>query len=260
MFLHSSFRNFIIGMLLPCLLTMGIPSIALASQYENREPGENATSDTGQEVYFQTDEQITTIVIVGNEQINPQVLLATINEVIYLNGGIPPTQILYQPLDSTDILSGSIAGLRRDNDTPPPKGPGGDPLPPPVKLPPGANGDPNKWVAIPGNNPNPDGRPVKWVPQYPVENDGKGQPQASWDPKDGGHWDVDNGRGTRTRVRPDGTTLDGNHQPDDTITWPPPFLGLNHATIHLYWLGVVLFGTLVFGAGVVWWLSGEALS
>lgn len=48
--------------------------------------------------------------------------------------------------------------------------------------------------------PGTDKRPTKWKPKYPIP--GQSQPGASWDPD--GHWDVDDGKGGRTRWLPNG--------------------------------------------------------
>ena len=67
---------------------------------------------------------------------------------------------------------------------------------------------PNEWVRVPGT----EGRPGKWVPRDPVPSPKGGQPGASWDER-GGHWDIDNGTGNRTRYLPNGTQVDHNNRP-----------------------------------------------
>ncbi len=84
-----------------------------------------------------------------------------------------------------------------------PQDPSGSPLPPPVALPPGKNGEPNGWVSVPGTVT----RPMKWKPRFSVPSPRGCQPGASWDP-DGGHWDVTWGNKTKDRFLPDGTKVD----------------------------------------------------
>jgi RHS repeat-associated protein len=104
---------------------------------------------------------------------------------------------------------------------------------PPVKLPNGKNGQPNEWVQ---KAPAPGRRPI-WVPRYPVPSAKGGQPSASEDPK--GHWDVDDGTGTRDRFLPDGTLVDHNNNPV-----PNPFS-----------LQAI---RLTGGAGIVYWIISES--
>ncbi len=115
----------------------------------------------------------------------------------------------------TQIAAAATSGICFSDTPPPPKtvppptGPDGNLLPPPVPLPPGKLGQPNTWVPGPGK-----GRPVRWGPKHPVTVPGGkgGQPGASWDP-DHGHWDWDNGCGQRNRCLPDGTPVDHNNNP-----------------------------------------------
>jgi hypothetical protein len=81
----------------------------------------------------------------------------------------------------------------------------GNPLPPPVPLPPGKGGQANSWVPVPGSGTG--DRGTKWKPRYPVPSPGGGQPGASWD-EPGNHWDVDNGQGQRDRYDPQGNRVD----------------------------------------------------
>jgi hypothetical protein len=81
-----------------------------------------------------------------------------------------------------------------------PLGPDGNPLPPPVPLPPGKNGQPNQWVTSPGS-----GNRQKWRPKHPIPSPKGSQPGASWDPD--GHWDVDWGNKVRERYLPNGTKV-----------------------------------------------------
>jgi RHS repeat-associated protein len=92
--------------------------------------------------------------------------------------------------------------------TPAPTNPDGTPKPPPTPPPPGADGKPNEWVRTPGTN----GKPDSWDPKNPVPSPKGGQPRARWDEKNG-HWDIDDGRGNRTRRLPDGTKVDHNNKP-----------------------------------------------
>ncbi len=78
----------------------------------------------------------------------------------------------------------------------PPTDSNGNQLPPKAKLPPGKNGQPNEWVPIPGSGTG--DRATKWKPRYPVDSPSGGQPGASWDPN--GHFDVDDGPGSRERL------------------------------------------------------------
>jgi RHS repeat-associated protein len=90
-------------------------------------------------------------------------------------------------------------------DTPAPKDGNGNSLPPPTPLPPGRNGQPNRWVPC---TPSEGGdRGEKWKPEFPVPTASGGQPGASWDPE--GHWDIDDGSGgPRQRVDPRGNPVD----------------------------------------------------
>jgi len=104
------------------------------------------------------------------------------------------------------------------NPVPPPQLPGGGDAPPPIPLPPGKNGEKNKWVPKPGTG----DRPVKWKPQYPVKTTDGGQPGSSWD-KDG-HWDHDKGDGSpREHYDQDGNpmTPEEAHPPQPPPVAPP---------------------------------------
>lgn len=120
-----------------------------------------------------------------------------------------------------------------------PLSPNGTPAPPPMKLPLGPEGQPNPWKKVPGTP----ARPIKWVPTYPVDNPGGGQPGSSWDPENN-HWDVDNGLGDRIRQSPDGTPVDHDNNP---ICPPPsvpePFIDFNY--------DVLLMGAFVVVAVIV---------
>jgi len=86
----------------------------------------------------------------------------------------------------------------------PPTLPNGRLAPPKVPLHNGKNGEVNEWVVKDSGN----GTRVKWGPKYPVPSADGGQPSASWDDRDGksgkDHWDVENGKGDRTRVDENG--------------------------------------------------------
>jgi RHS repeat-associated protein len=103
------------------------------------------------------------------------------------------------PLSRIDLL-----GLA---DIPAPTDGAGNPLPPPVALPPGKNSEPNNWVPVPGTG----SRETKWKPRFPVPSATGSQPGASWDPE--GHWDVDDGSGGRRRFDPEGTEVDHDGNP-----------------------------------------------
>jgi RHS repeat-associated protein len=89
------------------------------------------------------------------------------------------------------------------------------PGPPPIPLPPGRNGEPNRWV--PGSG-SPD-RPVRWKPEFPVDNPKGSQPNASWDPKND-HWDRHDGRGNTDRFDRTGKPVDHWNRPLDKTTNP----------------------------------------
>lgn len=131
-------------------------------------------------------------------------------------------------------------------DIPAPVGPTGEPIGPPIKLPEGPNGEPNPWRKIPGSPQ----RPWKWIPTRPVPNpDGGGQPSGSWDSKDG-HWDVDNGRGVRTRWLPDGTSVGEDHKPTEKPEPPPPpFTGVDPTPYILFGIVVIIIIIVVIGTG-----------
>jgi hypothetical protein len=86
---------------------------------------------------------------------------------------------------------------------------GSDPCPecgPPVRLPNGKNGEENTWVRHPATEP---GARDKWTPRYPVPTRRGGQPDASWDPNYGGHWDLNWGDGGPVvHIAEDGTIVD----------------------------------------------------
>jgi hypothetical protein len=108
------------------------------------------------------------------------------------------------------------AAAQQQNQHPAPTDPQGKPLPPPTVdnqgnriLPPGTEWEHNKDSGTPKR---PDGN---WKPDPKLNPsvDGKGgQPKAQWDP-DNGHWDVDQGNGTRDRYLPDGTKVDHHNNP-----------------------------------------------
>lgn len=132
----------------------------------------------------------------------------------------------------------------------------GKPLPPPVRLPPGTQGQPNEWKPVRGT---PD-RPIKWVPKYPIPTEEGGQPSSSWDPE-GDHWDVDNGDGTRTRVKPDGTIVDHDGVVLPQQQLPNPFEGIDWDIVtDFVAIGsvsvVVVLGIVVFI--IKWLVSGAA--
>jgi RHS repeat-associated protein len=80
-------------------------------------------------------------------------------------------------------------------ETPPP--PGGPPVPVP--------GHPDRgwrWNPDPRNN-----RGGSWGPKPPIRGNPGGHPTASWDPEGDGHWDVDDGKGSRQRYDKDGNPL-----------------------------------------------------
>jgi RHS repeat-associated protein len=93
---------------------------------------------------------------------------------------------------------------------------------PPIKLPPGKQGQPNDWRPKPG----PDGR---FTPKYPIDSPTGGQPHATWDGDDG-WWRYHPGKGEPTEhYFPDGTRAPSRHpkygpppQPKPKPTPPPP--------------------------------------
>src|SRR5262249_31288412 len=98
---------------------------------------------------------------------------------------------------------------------PHPTDPQGNPLPPPVALPPGKDGMPNEWVPIPGTK----ARPIKWKPKRPVASPKGEQPCASWDPMCG-HFDWKPGDGTTERLLPNGTKVDHFNNPINNVAVP----------------------------------------
>ncbi|WP_263409587.1 RHS repeat-associated core domain-containing protein [Terriglobus tenax] len=87
----------------------------------------------------------------------------------------------------------------------------GDPLPPPTQdvfgnpiLPPGT-------IWVPGGGSQGGSRDVRWKPSPSVP--GQSQPNGSWDPNYGGHWDINNGLGGRGRFTPNGTPVDHYGRP-----------------------------------------------
>ena len=74
---------------------------------------------------------------------------------------------------------------------------------PPIALPTGPNGERNYWTKKGQNNQG--GNRDKWVPAYKLPSPEGGQPDASWDSKQG-HWDVNSGQGGASKkYLPDGT-------------------------------------------------------
>lgn len=132
----------------------------------------------------------------------------------------------------------------------------GKPIPPPLKLPPGREGQENEWKSVPGTPQ----RPIKWVPKHPISNPGGGQPGGSWDPENG-HWDVDDGNGNRTRLLPDGTIVDHGNDPLPDQSVPAPFPALDpdiiaqFAAIGIVAVVIVTVAWIIFG---LWWGAGAA--
>ena len=161
--------------------------------------------------------------------------------------GVPTASIALVPLDcdtAGDLYSMLVLA---GGEFPPPVDSTGDPLPPPLELPPGSNGLPNSWVPDDGT----EDRPTRWKPKYPVPSKKGGQPSASWDPE--GHWDADTGLKERMRVRPDGKLLDDQHpptvSPDQTVL--PPYIAIDPETVRKaieagFWVGL---------GGVVFWFA-----
>ena len=101
--------------------------------------------------------------------------------------------------------------------TPASADPNGNPLPHPVTVPGQQPGQPNGWKPGPGTA----ARPVRWGPQVPIP--GQSQPNGSWDP-DAGHWDINDGNGTRRRYLPDGTEVDHFNNPVPSVNVPSSWL------------------------------------
>ncbi len=117
----------------------------------------------------------------------------------------------------------------------------GNPLPPPMKLPDAPGGVPNEWVPIPGS---PD-RAIKWKPRFPIPSDEGGQPNSSWDPDNGGHWDKNNGLRVRIRQLPDGTPVDHFGNPLCPVpAVPNPFTDYNFAPV-LIGIGIIALVAIV---------------
>jgi hypothetical protein len=192
------------------------------------------------------------------------------------NGSLSPEQLNARLLELRDLSEPSSVTKVQDlfaqvaaggTPFPAPVGPNGEPIGPPVRLPEGPNGEPNPWKKVPGT---PE-RPWKWVPTRSVPNPGGGQPGGSWDPKDG-HWDVDNGRGVRTRWLPDGTSVgdrplvaiavgwtrwlpDGtsvgeDHKPTEKPEPPPePFTGVDPTPYIIFGIVIIIIIIVVIGTG-----------
>jgi hypothetical protein len=131
-----------------------------------------------------------------------------------------------EPTDAKGGMAAMEESFANGTPVPAPTSPQGVPLPPPVGLPPGPNGQPNPWRKIPGT-PN---RPWKWIPTFPVPSDRGGQPNGSWDQE--GHWDIDDGKGNRSRYGPDGTPVDHKYILT-TITAPSVYYSINPDTVLL---------------------------
>jgi RHS repeat-associated protein len=118
----------------------------------------------------------------------------------------------------------------------------GKPTPPPVPVP----GCPTcGWVWSPDPQNTRGGR---WVPDNYPSTPG-GIPGASWDPGSRGgpgHWDVDDGKGNRTRHYPDGRTMpnDVAHPPG----WRPPTVSPNTVRQVTFWGTVAAAGAALIQA------------
>jgi len=154
---------------------------------------------------------------------------------------IPPGTLTQSQLESFKMqVGGDEAETPVDSE--------GKPLPPPVTLPPGKNGQKNKWKRVKGT----EDRPIKWKPEYPLPSPLGGQPSGSWDPKQK-HWDVDNGLpkpdNIRIRVRPDGTIVDHDNNPiPDQL--PAPFTGIDWETVAKF----ATIGIVLLGSAALFWL------
>jgi len=128
----------------------------------------------------------------------------------------------------------------------------GKPSPPPVPVP----GCPTcSWVWNPDKRPNSDD-PGRWVPDNYPKTPG-GIPEGHWDPGSRGgpgHWDVDQGNGTRSRHYPDGSPM-----PDD-VAHPPGWRPVWNSFAG--WVGdhkgVIIGGAVVVGVGAAIILTGGA--
>jgi hypothetical protein len=134
-------------------------------------------------------------------------------------GASPISEEVAEQLSVAALAEGGQQGLN-------PVDPSGNPLPPPLKLPPGPGGKPNKWKPVQGTP----ARPIKWIPETPLSAPGGGQPGGSWDDEHG-HWDVDNGLGDRVRVKPDGTLVGPDHEPTPGLELPSQFPGIDPAIV-----------------------------
>lgn len=89
--------------------------------------------------------------------------------------------------------------------------------PPPIPLPPGKKGQPNRWVEDPKTG--------RYNPEFPVPSEKGGQPNASWDEEDG-WWRHNEGDGSKTKhVWPDGSPAPDRHPkypPKQPKPQPPP--------------------------------------
>lgn len=164
----------------------------------------------------------------------------------------PVSQEVAEQLSAAALADGGQQGLN-------PVDPSGNPLPPPLKLPPGPGGKPNKWKPVQGTP----ARPIKWIPETPLSAPGGGQPGGSWDDEHG-HWDVDNGLGDRVRVKPDGTLVGPDHEPAPGLELPSQFPGIDpaiaaqFACVAVVTLSITAGGLLIiliiweFCSGVAW--------
>lgn len=139
---------------------------------------------------------------------------------VLMNSVLPSGAIATVPNFDELVLNAQVT----DGYFPPPVGPDGKQVPPPIKLPEVEPGQPNPWKPIPGTP----ARPIKWIPTFPIP--GQSQPGGSWDSEDG-HWDVDNGLGERVRCTPEGRRVGLDHVPTgDWLNPPEPFEGLDLAS------------------------------
>ncbi len=124
----------------------------------------------------------------------------------YINGADTYQFVESGPVGSVDA-SGLAVGIQIPNPVPPNWGPVDSVTGQPYFLPSLPNG--GRWVPVPNPNydpRNPNGIPVKWVPENPIKTPKGSQPQGHWDPKEK-YGTYCNGEGRKWHTSPNGEEL-----------------------------------------------------